>query len=131
LPERQDTTALGQAALSASRVVEPGGRIIVLSKANPTLGEGISAVRNSDSPAVASRIVQERQPADRIGVTEWLHAAGKAELYLLSAMPDEVVEELFATPLQQARQIQRLLDVAPSCLFLEDGGKMLAVVEGK
>jgi nickel-dependent lactate racemase len=126
---RQDISALGQAALSAARVVEPGGRILILSKANPNLSEGMTFVRDADNPAVAARIVQERQPPDRVAVSQWLHAAGKAELYLLSAMDDNVVEELFATPLQQARQIQRLLDVAPTCLFLEDGGKMLAVVE--
>jgi hypothetical protein len=65
-----------------------------------------------------------------VAVSQWLHAAGVAELFLLSGMTDNVVEELFATPMQQARNAQRLLDAAPSCLFLEEADKVLAVVEG-
>jgi len=125
---QQDFASLAQAALSASRVVETGGRIILLTHSNPVVSEGMAYLRQADNPAVAARIVQERQPADRVALLEWLHAAGKAELYVLSDMDESVVEELFATPLQEARQVQRLLDLASSSLFLEDGQKMLAVV---
>jgi hypothetical protein len=43
-------------------------------------------------------------------------------------LPEETVEELFATPLHDARQLQRLLDSCDSCLFLPDAHKMLALV---
>jgi nickel-dependent lactate racemase len=125
---QQDFASLAQAALAASRVVESGGRIVLLTHSNPTISEGMAYLRQADNPAVAARIVQERQPADRVALLEWLHAAGTAELYLLSDMDESVVEELFATPLQDARQVQRLIDLAPSSLVLEDGQKVLAVV---
>jgi nickel-dependent lactate racemase len=125
---QQDFASLAQAALAASRVVETGGRIVLLTHSNPGISEGMAYLRQADNPAVAARIVQERQPEDRVALLEWLHAAGTAELYLLSDMDESVVEELFATPLQDARQVQRLLDLAPSSLFLEDGQKVLAVV---
>jgi nickel-dependent lactate racemase len=125
---QQDFASLAQAALAASRVVEARGRIVFLTHSNPGISEGMAYLRQADNPAVAARIVQERQPADRVALLEWLHAAGRAELYLLSDMDESVVEELFATPLQDARQVQRLLDLAPSSLFLEDGQKVLAVV---
>jgi hypothetical protein len=48
---------------------------------------------------------------------------------LLSGLDDEAAEELFATPLQNAGQVQRLLDAAGSCLFLADAHKALAVLE--
>jgi nickel-dependent lactate racemase len=124
----QEFASLAQAVLSASRVVESGGRIVLLTHANPTVSEGMDYLRQADNPAVAARIVQERQPADRVALMEWLHAAAKAELYLLSDMEANVVEELFATPLQEARQVQRLLDLASSSLFLEESQKVLAVV---
>jgi nickel-dependent lactate racemase len=127
---QQDFTSLAQAALSASRIVENGGRIVLLTHSNPALTEGMAYLRQADNPAVAARIVQERQPADRVALLEWLHAAAKAELYVLSDMDQNVVEELFATPLQEARQVQRLIDLAPSSLFLEDGQKVLATVTG-
>jgi nickel-dependent lactate racemase len=128
-PSRHDFEGLARAALGASRVVEPNGRIVLLSRAHPKLGESIELMSGTDNPAVASRRVQERLPADRTAALQWLEAARQAGLYLLSELPDDTVEEMFATPLQQARQVQRLLDVPGSCLFLDEADKMLAVVE--
>lgn len=128
-PGRQDFTTLAEAASSAANVVEPGGRIVILSRAAPELGDGMSLLRDTDSTAVAARRVQERQPADRVTARLWLNAANKASLYLLSGLDDGVVEELFATPLQQARQVQRLVDAAGSCVFLPDAHKMLTEIK--
>ncbi len=128
-PARHDFETLARAALCASRVVEPNGRIVLLSRANPRLSQGIELMHGTDSPAVAARRVQEHLPADRVAALQWLEAARHAGLYLLSGLADDIVEEMFATPLQQARQVQRLLDVPGSCLFLDDAHKMLAEVE--
>ena len=128
-PARHDFEALARAALCASRVVEPNGRIVILSRGKPKLGEAAEILRETDNPAVASRRIQERQPADRVAVMQWLEAARDASIYLLSGLPDETVEEMFATPLQQARQVQRLLGAGGSCLFIEDAQQTLAVVE--
>jgi hypothetical protein len=46
---------------------------------------------------------------------------------LLSGLPAEAVEALFTTPMQHARQVQRLLDAGGSCLVLPDAHKLLAV----
>src|SRR5262249_15884911 len=72
---QQDCASLAQAARCASRVVEPGGRIVLLSHANPPVTEGMAFLRQSDNPAVSARIAQERQPADFVALLEWLHAA--------------------------------------------------------
>ena len=58
----------------------------------------------------------------------WLEAARRANLYLLSELPEETVEEMFATPLQKAAQAQRLIDAASSCLFIEEANKALATL---
>lgn len=126
---RQDFEAISRAALCASRVVEPDGRIAILSKATPHLGESAELLRGTDNPAVAARRIQERQPADRVAALQWLEGARHAGLYLLSNLPDESVEEIFATPLQQARQVQRLVDAGGSTLVLEEADKMLTTVE--
>ena len=125
-PARQDFEDIARAALSAARVVEPGGRVVVLSRANPKLGDGAMLLRDTDNPAVAERRIQERHPADRIAARMWLEAARRASLYLFSELPEETVEEMFATPLQKAAQAQRLIDAASSCLFIEEANKALA-----
>jgi len=127
---RQDFETLSRAALCAARVVEPGGRIVLLSKADPTLGEAGHLLRQFDDPVEAARIVRDRAAAtDRIAALQWLEAARHADLYLLSAMPDDVAEELFATPMQKPQQAQKLAAAADSVLVIEDADKALAVVE--
>jgi hypothetical protein len=101
----------------------------LLTRAHPEEGEAIDLLRGTDNPNVAARRIQERQPPDSVAALQWLEAARHASLYLLSELSDESAEELFATPLQQARQAQRLLDAGGACLFLEDAHKTLAVIE--
>ena len=60
---------------------------------------------------------------------QWAAAADGAHLYLMSGLTDDTVEGLFATPLRKASEVQRLLDAAPTCLFLEDAHKTLAICE--
>jgi hypothetical protein len=60
---------------------------------------------------------------------QWAHSAEQARLYLLSGLPAEVVEELYATPLADEAQVQRLVAAGEACLFLEDAHKMVVVVE--
>jgi nickel-dependent lactate racemase len=127
-PLRHDFELVSRAALNAARVVEPGGRIILLTRANPALGQAGDVIRNTDNVGTAMRRLKEDQPSEQAAALQWLEAAKHASLYLLSDLPEETVEEMFATPLQHARQAQRLLDAAGSCLFLNDAHKALAVV---
>jgi nickel-dependent lactate racemase len=128
-PARHDLELLARAAMCAVRIVEPGGRIILLTHANPVLGEAGDMMRSTDSLSAAAKLLREDQPAGFAAALRWLEAARHASVYLLSALPDETVEEMFATPLQHARQAQRLLDAASSCLFIDDAHKALAVLE--
>jgi nickel-dependent lactate racemase len=126
-PAHLDFETLARAALCASRVVEPGGRIVLLSRANPELGPAVQMMRDTEDVAVANRRIQERQPIGQTAAMLWLEAARNASLYLLSEVPEDAVEEMFATPLQNARQTQRLLDSAESVIFIDDPHKALAV----
>src|SRR5207302_10184197 len=85
-PSRQDFAAIARAAHVAAQVVEPGGRIVVLSRGDPQLGEGAVMLRDMDNPAVAARLIRERRPADAVAALPWLDAARAANLYLLSGL---------------------------------------------
>jgi hypothetical protein len=63
-------------------------------------------------------------------VVRWANATAAARVYLLSGLPGETVEELSATPLENAGQVQRLIDAGGPCLFLGDAHKALAVLPG-
>jgi nickel-dependent lactate racemase len=128
-PERQSFADLAAALACAARVVQPDGRIILLTRACPDLGPGGEVLTDSDDPQQALQRLQREQRLELVPVLQWAQAASKAHISLLSGFADETAEDLFAGPLADARQVQRWLDRGGSCLFLEDAHKMLVVPE--
>lgn len=128
-PAQHGFGAIARAFLCASRVVKPGGRIVVLSDARPPLGPSASVMRRSEDPAEALRLLREEKARDIGAGFSWASAALTAQLYLLSQLPAETVEEMFAIPLQQIADAQRLVASAESCIVLPDAHKMLAIVK--
>jgi nickel-dependent lactate racemase len=117
------------AVAAAARVVEPNGRVVLLTQGKPALGPATDALRNNDEPEQVVKHVRRQPTPELLPALQWADAASRARLYVLSGLANETVEELFATPLQQAGQVQRLLDDSRSCLFVEDAHRALAVVE--
>jgi nickel-dependent lactate racemase len=118
------------AALScAARIVRSGGRIILLTEGVPSLGEGAAILRQADEPQQALTMLVERNPPDRAAGLQWATAAAQARLYILSGLPAETVEEMFATPLENASQVQRLLQDEGTILLLQDAHKAVVEVE--
>jgi nickel-dependent lactate racemase len=129
-PARQTFADLARALAVASRVVKPGGRIILLSGASPVLGPGADLLRQAEDAAGALALLRDKKPADLAAAFQWAHAAQQAAIYLLSAWPADTVEEMFAVPLDDASQVQRLLDTGGDCIVLADANKTLALVRG-
>lgn len=127
-PSRHTFADLAAALSCAARVVNPGGRIALLSRANPVLGPETDVLRNVDEPQEVLKRLRGEHTVERTPVLQWAAAACQARLNLFSGLPDDIVEELFATPLHAAREVQRLLDAGGRCLFLPDAHKMLAIV---
>jgi nickel-dependent lactate racemase len=125
---RRHTFADMAAALAcAARVVKPQGRIVLLTRAEPGLAAGADMLREAEMPAEALEQLHRSLPADMAAAFQWASAAGQASIYLLSGLPAETAEELFATPLDHAGQAQRLVGSGKSCLFLTDAHKTMAV----
>jgi nickel-dependent lactate racemase len=128
-PARHTFADLAAAVACAARVTQPGGRIVLLTQARPDLGPAADALLGVDEPQEALGRLKRKPTPELFPALRWAHAASRARLYLLSGLPDDVAEELFTTPLQQAGQVQRLLDAGGTWLFLDDAHKALAVVE--
>jgi nickel-dependent lactate racemase len=127
-PASQDFGELARAVACAARVVKPQGRIVVLSMARPFLGPGAASLRQSEDPERALASLRQEHPPDLPAAFQWASAAQHARIHLLSEFPTEVVEELYAVPLENTRQALRLLEGDGSLLILEDANKALAVV---
>jgi hypothetical protein len=53
----------------------------------------------------------------------WCSAAAHASLFLASNYPDDLVEEMFATPLHSSAELQRLIGSAGAVVVLHDAHK--------
>lgn len=128
-PSRHGFASLAAALACSARVVRPGGRIVLLSRAAPILGPESALLRDAEEAEELLQQLRGKHTIELAPVLQWAGAASQAKINLLSELPDETVEELFATPLHEAREVQRLIDAGVACLFLQDAHKMLATVE--
>jgi nickel-dependent lactate racemase len=128
-PSRHTFTALAAALANAARVVRSGGRIVLLSRADLVLGPDVELLTSADDPQIVLDRLRGKHTVEMVPILQWAGAAQQANINLLSGLSDETVEELFATPLHDAREVQRLLNASTSYLFLPDAHKMLAVLD--
>jgi nickel-dependent lactate racemase len=128
-PERVTFLDLAKAAACAARVVEKGGRIAVLSDAAPALGEGAALLRGLGGPESATKRLDRLNPTDRAACVLWAWAARRASLFLASGLPDDVVEELFATPMHSPAEVGRLAAAADAVVVIPDAHKAMITVE--
>ena len=84
--------------------------------------DAVPTPTKSKSRAVAAK------PDDALPGTFWAFAAKKVSLYVAAGWPDELIEELFATPIHTPAEVQRLIDAAETVLFLPDAHKMFVEV---
>jgi nickel-dependent lactate racemase len=126
-PARHTFADLAAAAASAARVVRAGGRIVLLSEVAAP-GPELDLLRGVDDPGEVASRLGENPLLEQLAVARWAAAAGHARLTVLSGIDAEAVEELSATPLQNAAQTQRLLDAGGTCLFLDDAHKAIAIL---
>jgi nickel-dependent lactate racemase len=127
-PARQTFADLAAALDCAARVVRPGGRLVLLTAANPALGPDTDGLREAEEGSPALVKLRQHPTLETVPALRWANAVAGARVYLLSGLPGEAVEELSATPLENAGQVQRLIDAGGSCLFIGDAHKALAIL---
>jgi nickel-dependent lactate racemase len=125
-PARHDFADVARALHAASQVVRVGGRVVLLTRADPDL-TAVEVLLTAENPEAALTALRRQSP--NAAAQLWAGAASHAHVYLLSDVSADVVEQLFATPMERADQAQRLLGADDVCLFLEDAHKTLAVLE--
>ncbi|HLN28366.1 MAG TPA: lactate racemase domain-containing protein [Gemmataceae bacterium] len=124
-PQRQTFAELGAALACSERVVKPDGRILLLTDALPSLGTAAEIMRESSAADQVLKVLRKQPPPEMAGAFQWVSAAERAKIYLLSRLPAETAEELFTTPLERPNQVQRLLDQGGTCVFIPDAHKTM------
>lgn len=110
---------LGAALETARHLVTRGGKIVILSDLDAEPGPGIELIQHCDNPRDALKPLRTQAPPDLVPATQLAQALDWADVYLLSRLNADVVEELFMVPLGSAKEVQRLVEKSPAtCLFV-------------
>lgn len=107
-----DWPQIGAALETARRLVEKDGRILVLSQLNSELSPGLELLQECRTPRDALQPLRRSAPEDLVTATQVARATDWAQVYLLSELEDDVVEDLFAIPLSTDEEARRLLESA-------------------
>ncbi len=110
---------VGAALANARRLVESRGTIVILSELAAEPGEGLELIRHSPDPGDVSRQLRELCPADLVPALQVSNTVDWADVYLLSRLPEDVVEDLHMIPLDDEQRIARLIEDANSFIFVE------------
>ena len=100
-------------------MVTRGGKIVILSELTEEPGEGLQILCESHEPRDAIRLLREQSPPDVIPAIQLADALDWADVYLLSKLREEVVEDLHLGPLSNERDVARLIDGEEGCIFLD------------
>ena len=127
-PGRADFDALAAALAAAARVVKQDGRIALLSAAGPALPEAAELLRQTEDPRTVAKALLKQPAEGSSAALLWAFAVRRASLFVAAGWPPDTTEELFATPLASAAEVQRLIDAAGKVLVLPDADKTMAEV---
>jgi len=111
-------TQVGAALATARNLVAREGKIILLSELDEELGAGLELLAEADAPRDASPQLRAQSPADLVGATQCIEAVDWADVYLLSELPSDLVEDLFMIPLTNDKEVLRLLESGGTCAFV-------------
>ncbi len=109
---------IGAALETARQVVAREGRILLLTDVREPPTGGFQMLRDSRRPRDVLRQVRREGPPDLLAVAQVARALDWANVYFLSGLADDVVEELFMIPLGNLQQVERLVDSGVTTAFI-------------
>jgi len=92
------------------RLVERNGRIVVLSQLSAEPGPGLEILKSVREPRDAIKQIQRAQTSDLLAATRIAAATDWANVSLLSRLDQQLVSDLFMLPLENEREVRRLLE---------------------
>jgi nickel-dependent lactate racemase len=112
---------LATALRTAKSIVAKDGKIGVLTELNSPLSEGLQLIRDSRKPRDAMRPLRELSPPDLGTATALAKAVEWANVYLLSNLEPDLVEDMFMVPMANTDEVQRLIGGEDSIAIIGSG----------
>ena len=110
---------LAEGLTTASRLVRRGGKVVALSRAEGPIGPGLRRLIAVGDPRVGPEALRGHEmAADYPAARQLARALAWADIYLLSALGQEAVEDLSMVALDRPEEARRLVASSGSCLFV-------------
>jgi hypothetical protein len=120
---------LAQSLATACRLVQHGGKIVVLSRVRGELGSALASLRDIDDPKARSAALRGQEGADDfLAARRLAQALAWADVFILSELAPEIVDDLSLVPLEDPEQARRLVARSRSCSFVSHAELTRAVV---
>lgn len=117
MPAGWEELAAGLA--NAARLVRPGGKVVVLSRASGPPGPALSHLAELDDRDLGPSALKRHEGDPDYAIARRLAAAlVRADLYILSDLDPDLVERLGMVPLARPEEARRLVAAAASCTVL-------------
>jgi hypothetical protein len=121
---------LTDALLTATRLVQHGGKIILLSRASGPIGPSLRRLMEVEDPKNAAAALRGHEAFEDYRVARRLaRAMAWADLFIHSALEPQVVEDLSIVALERPEQARRLVANSGSTSFISRAELTLAEVE--
>jgi hypothetical protein len=115
--------------VTASRLVHQGGKIIALSRAGGAVGPSFQRLQDvADSRAFSQALRGHESDADSVSGRLLAQVLAWADVYLLSVLDPQSVEDLSMIPIDRDRDAVRLVAAARSCILVSQAELTRAVV---
>ena len=122
-----ETVAQGLA--TARKLVERGGKIVVLSRARGPLGPAMQRLVGIDNPRAAlTRLDKCKNAPDYAAAAQVARAIDWADVYLYSELGAEIAEDLAMIPLDHPNEARGLVSRSRSCLVVSQANRVRVVV---
>jgi lactate racemase len=120
---------LAEGLATASRLVQHGGKIVVLSRATGEIGPALKRLIVADDPKRAATALRGHEGDDDfVAARRFADALSRADVFLLSGLPRPLVEDLSIVAIERPEQARRLVAQSGSCLFVNQAELTRAVV---
>ena len=113
-----DWNQLAAALDAARRMVVRDGRVVVLTELQTEPGAGVRMICDGRSPREALQPLRAAAPPDLLAASQIAKALDWMNVYLLSRLDPQLVEDLFMIPLSDEEEAVRILEGVEPCAIV-------------
>lgn len=111
-------TQIASALDTARRIVARDGRVLLLTELADQPSDGIKLIMDSRAPRDVLKPLRDAAPPDLVSASQVAQALDWTNVYLVSRLDPQLVEDLFMIPLEGENEARRLIDGDEACAIV-------------